>query len=365
MNHVEIGADWFRNPFGTVYPERRVRANRRRIEIDDGKIVLPCHLIKHAFYAPREGARGRVVVIAADRPRIAIEVLTRDEAKRLLDALGWSAERKPLRLRGQSIFRRYVAFTLMVLAVLMGVWDGVDDTPAWSAPFANHVAVLLLISAFLYWFLTPSILVGSDGVVVRRVARGLRRFISYDDIARARHVISSPNDQSGQLDHVLVLERKAKGAVRIHLRRGERNEDDAAGVVERIQEAMEARAAHELPFATESLLARGERSVAEWLDGLRRIHAADEVHYRVAPVDRESLFGAVEDATKKPELRVAAAIALGRELDDEGRARLRVYAEAVAEPKLRAALEQIADGADTDALAKILQDLDGTAQSEG
>jgi hypothetical protein len=63
---------------------------------------------------------------------------------------------------------------------------------------------------------------------------------------------------------------------------------------------------------------------------------------RTAPIPRERLFRVVEDASLDPTSRAAAAVALGLELDDEGRARLRAAAEAMAAPKLRFAIEKAA-----------------------
>ncbi|MGH7282248.1 MAG: hypothetical protein ACRELY_12030 [Polyangiaceae bacterium] len=367
MHRVEIGALWFRYPLGTEAPERRVRASRAGLEVE-GKPFVSHDAIERAFYAPREGARGRVIVIVKHRPRIAIEVLTRDEAKRLLAALGFGADRKQLTFTAESMVSVHGALSVFVgiLAVLMGMWSDMRLTPdRWLGSLAFHSAIFFLAGFFLYWLMRSSIVVGIDGIAVRRAAVGRRKFTPYDEIVNVRHAILSRNDQSGELDHVLVVDRKWGDDIRVSLRRGERNEDDAAGLVERIQEAMEARKSREIPVSVESMLERGERSVADWIEALRQIRASEEVHYRVAAVDREALFGAVEDATKKPETRIAAAIALGTQLDDQGRARLRVSAEAVAEPKLRVALEQVAEGADTEALTKILGDLDATEIAEG
>lgn len=381
MHHVEIGAAWLRNPFGTVNPDRRVRASRAGLDID-GQKFLPHDAIESAFYAPRQGARGRVIVIAKGRPRMAIEVLTRDEAKRLLDALGLDAGRKQLTFTSQSLVSAHGALSLLsfIFALFVAVSsDAVDTVDVWPGSVAFHGAIFFSIAALLYWLVRPSVVVGTDGIAVRQTAVGGRRFIPYEDIVRVRHVILEHRDPSGHgrftlpvraipramFDHALVVHRKSGDDVRVRLKRGERNEDDAAGVVERIQEAIEARKSHEIPATIESMLERGDRSVGDWIDALRRIRANEEVQYRVAAIDRESLFGAVEDPTKKPETRIAAAIALGADLGEDGRARLRVSAETVAEPKLRVGLEQVADGVDAEALAEILEDLDATRGAEG
>lgn len=365
-NHVEIGQAWFRNPFGKVNPEKRVRASRDGLDVEGLKFV-PIDAIERAFYAPRLGSRGRVIVIAKGRPRIAIEVLTRDEALRLLAALGFGVDRKQLTFTAESVVLRhgYRVLSMIFLATITGIFGEVT-LPLFDfrASLLVNAAMFVTVAAFFAWLLRPSVVVGSDGIAVRQAAIGPRKFIAYDEIVRARHMLTTRRNHD-EFDHALVIERKGEVDVRVQWKRGERNEDDAAGVAERIAEAMAARQSKEIPVTVESMLERGDRSVGEWIDALRRIHATEEVHYRVAPVDRESLFSAVEDATKKPQTRVAAAIALSERLDDAGRARLRVTADAVAEPKLRVALEQIADGAGADALAKIVDDLDAAKTSEG
>ena len=70
----------------------------------------------------------------------------------------------------------------------------------------------------------------------------------------------------------------------------------------------------------------------------------------------EQLWRIVEDPSQKPELRAGAAVVLGGTLGEEGRARLRVAAGAVAEPGVRIAIEA-AGGDDEEALAQALEEL--------
>ncbi|MGO8998137.1 MAG: hypothetical protein ACLQVI_32865, partial [Polyangiaceae bacterium] len=65
-----------------------------------------------------------------------------------------------------------------------------------------------------------------------------------------------------------------------------------------------------------------------------------------------------------PEARAAAAVALGPQLDDEGRQRLRVAVDAVADERLRVAIDAAAS-ADDAALEEALGDVsDGGAAGE-
>jgi hypothetical protein len=65
--------------------------------------------------------------------------------------------------------------------------------------------------------------------------------------------------------------------------------------------------------------------------------------FRRGDVDAARLWQTVEDGGVDAERRAAAAVALSRSLDDEGKKRLRVAAGASAEPKLRVALEAAAE----------------------
>lgn len=76
---------------------------------------------------------------------------------------------------------------------------------------------------------------------------------------------------------------------------------------------------------------------------------------RDAPVDAERLWRVVEDPAAPEEARVGAAVALGDGLDAEGRARLRVVAGGTAGPRVRVALEAVAEGEETAVRAALEQ----------
>jgi hypothetical protein len=60
------------------------------------------------------------------------------------------------------------------------------------------------------------------------------------------------------------------------------------------------------------------------------------------------------DPAEKPDLRIGASLALRAGLDDEGKSRLRVAAEAAASPRVRVALAAVAEGDDDEILASTL-----------
>jgi hypothetical protein len=86
--------------------------------------------------------------------------------------------------------------------------------------------------------------------------------------------------------------------------------------------------------------------------------------YREVQVDSERLWRLLDDPAAAPASRAGAALALSS-IDAASRTRLRVAAEACAEPRLRVALSRVADGAPDDALEEALAPLAAAAESGG
>ena len=125
---------------------------------------------------------------------------------------------------------------------------------------------------------------------------------------------------------------------------------DVAILAGRIREAI--RAQHKGPPFDTTLLERSSRAVPDWLASLRQLTTQTGA-YRAA-LHAEDLWHVLEDPSALPSARGAAAVVLGRSLDERGRAKLRVLSESSAVPKLRVALQAVArddDAALTAALA--------------
>jgi hypothetical protein len=90
-----------------------------------------------------------------------------------------------------------------------------------------------------------------------------------------------------------------------------------------------------------ALVAPGGRTVGQWLHEVREL--VQPRSYRESLLDADRLWRVVDDPSMVPATRAGAAMALAA-LDDEARARLRVAADACADPKLRVALSHVADG---------------------
>jgi hypothetical protein len=175
----------------------------------------------------------------------------------------------------------------------------------------------------------PDTVVGTDGVHTTWMGSG--RFIPHANIAqvwRRRYGVE------------LVL---GSGAtVFVPTREGGDETRDA--LFERIRQARVGEAgAHE---GVAALVARGGRTMQDWIHQLRALGVA-EGDYRAVALAPDYLWRVVEDAGTDPSARAGAAIALGPRLDDAGRARLRAVAEATASPKLRIALDAASETDET------------------
>jgi hypothetical protein len=94
----------------------------------------------------------------------------------------------------------------------------------------------------------------------------------------------------------------------------------------------------------------------EWLARLRAFGHEDAGGFRDPKIPPERLWRIVEDPSAPASARAGAAVALRAKLDDDGRTRIRVAADATAAPKLRVALESTAaedDQAVRDALDEL------------
>jgi hypothetical protein len=196
--------------------------------------------------------------------------------------------------------------------------------------------------------------VGADGIGVRWLRR--RRFVAYRSILRVVPAF-------GQLRVVL-----AEGTT-LRLRGQRRSftpqtRPEHRAMVDRLGAAIEEHVAASRVQEAVALLPAPGRDGAGWLRELDAVQVAVEGGYRRAAVDDEVLWRVVQDASLDEKTRAGAAVVLRKVLGDEGRARLRVVAEATASPRLRVAFEA-ASGSEEAAIEQSLDELatgDGAAQ---
>lgn len=318
------------------------RVTRAGLEID-GTLVAAREDLVSGTLLPR--VRTHVLLTKRDGSVLDVGVLQRDDARRVLDALGLGAPSaaasfsiaSPAWSTPAGIAGWIAAFVVMMVAAPLAIEriGGVS------------IAMFLALSLSLLAVLAPArVIVGTDALVVRWL--GTKRVVDLADVVGVE-----------ALPHVVRLRHRDGHATDVRVgmpgRYAHTSAQSVAALAERIQSALAARdAGARAPVAT--ALARDARSIVDWIAHLRRVATAEPT-FRGAAVVPDRLWSLVEDATTDASTRVAAAVALAPTLDDEGRARVRVAAAATASPKLRVALEAAARD-DADAVAGALDELE-------
>ena len=211
--------------------------------------------------------------------------------------------------------------TALTLAMIYGI---AQSGPFWMRDFAGGLPLVgyaLASAGFAYWFRKAStIAVGRDGILIRGTSK--ERFYSYQDFDEVR--------LAGM--HI-DFHRAAKRVLRLQLHGTDDARADA--LAERIRGALAA--STQARTAGAHLLARS--AVGGSLG--RAAHGATD--YRQPAISREQLWELVEGEATDQQARVAAAEALAGSSTGDERARLRIAATHVADPKIRIALEDLAD----------------------
>jgi hypothetical protein len=196
--------------------------------------------------------------------------------------------------------------------------------------------------------------IGTDGILTRWA--GKERYTALSDV-RAAKVYQEY--VQGKYRNGVVLTLANGEELKLPTGQSEFGAADAMRLAHRIQEAQAARQRGASAKAA-GTLARGERSILEWVRELRRMGAGVVDHRTpVVPVDR--LLSIVEDTAAPAADRAAAALAATATTDAQAKVRIRVAAETTVSPQLRVALLRIAetppDASDAD-LAPCLEEID-------
>jgi hypothetical protein len=212
-----------------------------------------------------------------------------------------------------------------VLFMSVGLLKGGAPPASWGA----LVWLALAIAITTAWSLgtrPPSFEVGADGLSIRRAFGP--RFIPFSDLASvdpgpASLTLRFRNGRS-ELLRVPAGDHQQVEALAHRLRLGIAAESEEGGA------------------ARTALLSRERRSVGEWRASLRAMLVGD-AGYRRAPLTIDELDRALTSAGTSNEVRLAAALGL-RAIDaPDAAARIRIAAEACAQPRVRVALQRVAD----------------------
>ena len=276
-------------------------------------------MVQSAVIIP--SSRGcRVELRLKDDTTLAIELPEIAQGEALIARL-WSGSRAASMTIGtQTPTPLWAALAMLGGWLIQGMLLGFSPT-IWP-PLAALAAVVVLAPT--------NIIVGDDGIRLRRGWR--RKFIAFDSIKSMQQVAD------GRLYITLADGRR--------LRIGSRAAGHAyaKALLQRIQSAMSPEGG--ATAAATQLLTRGDRSLVDWRAALRGLFHR-EPGYRGPRLTRRDALAVLFDTTRAADQRLGAAMALSAvdALDDDTRSRIRIAAEASANPKLRIALEGVADAA--------------------
>jgi hypothetical protein len=354
-----------------------LRATRNGVYVR-GKRLVARREIGKAYLWPGSG-NGALVRIERKgllAGPIDLKVKTVEEGRALLHALGLDATQSASEFsvagvsRGHFRKRLYTCWagtgTAFALLVLLGILKAKLGIPNAVAGGMGFTAGLLYIGSILQMVAPAKVVVGADGVYLKWLWQ--KRFVAIEDIERAEIVEGDPMFNGVALYVRLV--RKSGEPVDLFVQSVRSNFGGmgfnkfvrmrAEILAERINEAVDGKSRGVKGSSSAlawdgALLSRGERAIEEWVAALRGLRAKAET-FREPGAVLDQLWGVLEDAQAAPEKRAAAAVALSPHLDDGGRERLRLAAQATVAPKLRIALEAAAED-DDDRLVRALDDV--------
>lgn len=319
--------------------QKAVTADRAGLRV--GARYFPRSEITTGHLIPgRDGAPPRVVIGRRRRLAVTVEVSGNDEGRAILRALGLGASQSVAKFKALSPLIAKRPYLGMVASLLINLPLQLFGRMILHSEGPVLVWVLLLLGSLLLSMLLmmqTRVLVGADGIELRWLWQ--KRFLAFREIAR---VVTYENGWALSKSSGVKVVLESGESVRLAIINQRKLHDNALMLRERIDEARSAYRAGGTETAA-ALLGRERRGVAQWITSLRALGAGANADMRTAPIPRERLFRVVEDPALDPTSRAAAAVALGTELDDDGRARLRAAAKATVEPKLRFAIEKAAD----------------------
>jgi hypothetical protein len=345
-----------------------------------GKRIAGIKDIKTAVLWPGrgDGAYVRIKRHGIGAGDVVLQLRTADEGRKLLRVLGFDAtqDATPLAIHGPSVANmksRVRGTWLGGVTMFAGMISAMVLAKAGLGP----LAALAGLSGFLFHatmivrlFRKAQVVVGADGVYVSWLWH--KQFIPIRDIVRAEvvegdtwatmyPVLVRIHTHGEPIDLVATVGRTTGFGIESFRNFAHMH---AETVAERINEAVKGRgegSSSALAWS-DDVLTRGERAIGEWVEALRGIRERIQT-FRTAAGEGDvfgRLWEILEDVQAPAAKRAAAAVALSPHLDDQGRERLRIAAQATATPKLRIALEAAAEDDDE----RLLSTLEEVAASE-
>jgi hypothetical protein len=224
---------------------------------------------------------------------------------------------------------------VLLIAGLVATWSaalaaGLEGPALLALPTVAFLALMAGVAWLVAAWRRVDLTIGADGVQVDRFRS--KKFY--------RHAEISAKYDGGDRLHLVVPD--AAEPLFLHVAASGLSLQKVAAELERARRLSGGGNGPRL----ETLLGRGGRTTHDWVRDLRTLRAGGG--YRDEDVGAEHLWDVLEDPTLEAAPRAAAAVALRDQLDDAGKARVRVAADACASPKVQVALQAAADGTDED-----------------
>jgi len=346
---------WLRKPWARFVPAT-LGTNRGSLHVND-RLAVAKESIVDGLLAPQPTGEPRVVLRRRGvLPDVVMRVPSVDAGLSLLHALGVDASQRRTRFRVASpLMNHQVKFGLGLMATF--ILSGALIARTALALRTPLVAMLPVVALFVMGYMPSRLEVGADGLWLSWLGR--RRFIPLSRILRVEEYVTG---RTPFRKPYVGIRLAIRGAEPVDLPVAQKMWDGgrAAMIVERVREALASRQ-HAGPPVDTALLRRDSRAMKDWMAALRAMGAGTD-SFRTTAFGPERLLRVVEDPTADATVRAAAAVAVGAQLDDERRARLRVVAGSVASPKVRVVIERAAEGAPDDEVEAALAEVARTAE---
>lgn len=332
------------------------------LEIDDRavthrgeRLALRSELRQGTLVPDADGLMVRLERRGRYARRIHLRVKSEVEGRTILQKLGFDADHAAAELRiasallGMPVGRQLLLTIPPVLFAMLSAFAVGVLLPHAGAPIVLLTVAALFTYVLSMVFTRTKVRIGTDGIITRWLGR--ERFIPFANLLS----FAVYADTFGRKTHRGV-ELVLVGGERVRLPTGQTDigMTEAEGLAARIAEAQRAGKSGN---AASTTLLRGGRLAKDWLRALRA--TGDQVQdLRTPAIPQEVLLRLVEDASADEAARIGAAIAATNAADAATKQRLRVAAEVSASPKLRVALDRIAEGASEDELAEVLDSID-------
>ncbi len=336
---VEVGA-------GTLAV--RLGGEREKVKAADftGGLLLPA-AEGHVVRLSRRGKDGlRITVPDARTGKDLLEALGLGPRGRTVE-VELDAPNRALHVGLRTFFLMWLLSVLTVMALFAVTYPPMFQV--WLQPAMVIAGVLWSVGPGLAmaWWWPQRVTLGADGLLWSR--RGGHRFIRYASITGIQ-----------RSDERLTL--SLRGGAKVTLRTtGAEAISTAEALEARMRATMEQNAARAGEPGYE-VLDPADKDVGSWLRAIES--RAQPAHaFREATFEPERLRAVLDDATTTGAKRLGAAVALASSGEADAPGRIRIAAQGTASPRLRVALEKIADGQrDEAAIQEVLAEEEPSAR---